>query len=147
MANSKSKKSASPGDLSTSLRSLAEDEYMNRFMVTGDVVSAQDVYRKTLGDLTSKVPERVELRAIELRKQHLAILDPEIRRVKRAEWKEFNLLRSQLLRMLLNDDIAETGIPDSLSFSDLKNLGPDEINTVITAFTKLQDMRRSILSS
>lgn len=147
MAKSKSKKPARSGDLSESLRSLAEDEYMNRFMVTGDVVEAQDVYRKTLGDLASKVPEHVELRAIDLRKQHLAILDPEIRRVKRAEWKEFNLLRSQLLRMLLNDDIAETGIPDALSFDDLKNLGPDEINTVITAFTKLQDMRRNILSS
>jgi len=143
MAKQKNK----PVGLSVELQRLAEAEYINSFLVTGDIVTAKDVYCKTLGDLVAKVPEDVELRAVDLRQQHLAILDPEIRKVKRMEWKEFTLLRSQLLRMLMNDDVAETDIPDTINFSDLKSLAPDEINTVITAFQKLQVLRREILSS
>ena len=143
MAKQKNK----PVGLSVELQRLAEAEYINSFLVTGDIVTAKDVYCKILGDLVAKVPEDVELRAVDLRQQHLAILDPEIRKVKRMEWKEFTLLRSQLLRMLMNDDVAETDIPDTINFSDLKSLAPDEINTVITAFQKLQVLRREILSS
>lgn len=126
---------------------LAASEYMNRFLTTGDVLEAEHAYRKTLASLDAEIPGDLENRAIHIRQQFLDILEPEIKRVKRAEWKEFELLHYQLRRMLLKDDVAETGIPDKLCPEQLKDMTPESFTHVINSMVKLHEMRREILNS
>ncbi len=128
-------------------RQLAEAEYMNSFLVTTDVVSAKKAYRKALGDLRANPPESVEKRAIDLRKQMIAILDPQIKKVKRMEWVEFELLHAQVRRLLLKDDVADTGIPDQVMLDHLRDMQPGEVNAAVSAMRQLQEMRRDILLS
>lgn len=128
-------------------RELAESEYVHAYITTSDLNAARTSYRKTMGDLKAVPPDGVERKAIELRSQSLAILDPKIRGIKRQEWLEFELLHSQVRRMLLKDDIADTGIPDQITLSVMKDMSPNELDVAVDALKKLQEMRRNILTS
>jgi len=126
-------------------QSLAESEYTHTYLTTSDTLAAKTAYRKALGDLKAEPPEEVERRCIELRSQMLEILEPKIRKIKRDEWLEFDLLHTQVRRMLLKDNIAETGVPDKLNLSDMKDMTPNELDVALDSLKKLQEMRRSIL--
>lgn len=141
-------KSKSPPETIADARSrLAEAEYLNRYLVTCDLAQAELAYQKAVGKLDAKIPDDVERKAIVLRRQMLDILDPRIRSVKREENKEYEMLHAQVRRLVLKDDIAETGIPDKIEPAHLKDMGAEELTYAINAISKLQEMRRNILIS
>ena len=129
------------------MQELAEAEYLNCFLTTCSFLEADQAYRKSVGDLTAEVPDKVCRDAIERRLKMLEVLQPEILKVKRQEFKELKLLESQLHRLTLSGDVAETGIPDELKLDDLRAIDVDDLTSVVNGFKKLQEMRREILSS
>lgn len=131
--------------LSELRQNLAESEYIHTYLTTSDTLAAKNAYRKALGDLKANPPEEVERRGIDLRSQTIKILDPKIRSLKRDEWLEFELLHTQVRRMLLKDNVAETGVPDTINLADLKDMTPNELDVALDSLKKLQEIRRGIL--
>lgn len=128
-------------------RELAEAEYINRFLLTCSFIEAEDTYRQTIGKLNVEIPEAVERNAISRRRNMLKLLEPEILSIKRKEYKELEILHLQLRRLILQDDTAETGIPDEIKLDQLRDMDSEAVTNVINGFKKLQEMRREILSS
>ena len=126
---------------------LAEAEYINRFLLSCSFIEAEDAYRRAIGKLNVEIPEKIERNAIDRRRNMLKLLEPEILSVKRKEYKELEVLHLQLRRLILQDDTAETGIPDEIKLDQLRDMDSEAVTNVINGFKKLQEMRRDILSS
>lgn len=138
---------ATKAELGRARLELARDEYLNRYILTCSFLEAETAYRSSLGDLQAPVPPELELDAIRLRKDMLNKLRSEILTVRRKEYQEMHLVHAHIRRLTLTDETAETGIPDEISLEDLRGLEADDLNAIINAVRKLQEMRRDILSS
>ena len=75
------------------------------------------------------------------------MLEPEILQVKRQEFKEIEVLLMHLRKLVLQDEVAETGIPSELTLDDLKTVDSDAIMAVLNGFERVQEMRRKVLTS
>jgi hypothetical protein len=126
---------------------LARAEYTNRYLLTCSFVEAEASFRASLGNLNAKIPEDLEQDAIDRRLVMIKILEPEILQVKRKEFKEIEVLHAQLRKLVLQDEIAETGIPDDVHLDQLRTVDADDIMSVMNGFKCLQEMRRNVLDS
>lgn len=124
---------------------LAEKEYLYTLVTTGSFLDAELTYQKSLGDLKAKVPEGLELKGIAMREAHLATVDKDVRSLFIKEKQEFDLVHAQLRRLLLMDEIAEEGIPTTLSLEVLKELEPRELTEIMKGLKSLQEIRRNML--
>ena len=129
------------------LVALAEAEYINKFFLTCDLVEAEKAYRVAVGKLEAAIPEELQERAANMRIQMLETIQKELLKVKREEWKEYKMLHAQALRILLEDDFIDTGVPDNLDIAQLRSIEPDDLAIVVKTFQSLQEMRRGILST
>jgi hypothetical protein len=135
------------GELSEARIELARAEYVNRYLLTCSFVEAEDAYRRSIGDLSVEIPRDLEADAIDRRLRMLKILEPEILQIKRQEFKEVELLHAQLRKLVLVDEVAETGIPDDIRLDQLKGIAAEDIMSVMNGFQRLQEMRREVLDS
>ena len=126
---------------------LARAEYLNKFILTCSFVEAEDAYRSSLASINAPIPPELELDAISRRKAMLNMLEPEILQVKRQEFKEIEVLLMHLRKLVLQDEVAETGIPSELTLDDLKTVDSDAIMAVLNGFDRVQEMRRKVLTS
>jgi hypothetical protein len=134
-------------ELAEAREELARAEYLNKFLLTCSFTEAEDAYRSSLASLSAEIPPELELDAIGRRKGMLQILEPEILQVKRQEFKEIEVLLVHLRKLVLQDEVAETGIPNELTLDDLKNVDSDAIMAVLNGFDRVQEMRRRVLTS